>query len=248
MSKNTANPFEVDIEGITKPELVVFFVIDRSHSMEGVRINSVNLAMRETIPILRGIGGSATVLKIAVLTFSAGAEWMFSQPIKAEEFEWQEIEAEGWTDFGAACNELCKKMSRNEFMASKVGYKKPVVILITDGAPTDADVWPDALKRLKENKWFKSAIKIAFAVAEADEEILLDFVGTKEGVFTIENTDTLKRLIRIVAVTSSEIGKDSVPIDINVSDVEGETLDEAADKMTYQAIHTAIAEDDDDWD
>jgi uncharacterized protein YegL len=216
--------------------------------MDGARMNSVNTAMRETISILRGVGGSDANLKIAVLTFSAGAKWMYTAPIAAEDFEWNELKVEGWTDFGAACNMLNEKMSRSAYMASKVGYKKPIVILITDGEPTDNDVWPEALRTLKENKWFRLATKIALAVIEADERILVDFVGTREGVFKIEDTDALKRLIKIVTVTSSEIGKMSTPIDINVSDVPGETLDDAADKQTYQAIHAAIAEDEEDWD
>jgi uncharacterized protein YegL len=251
MSANPANP--LDMEGLepTKPDLVVFFVIDRSGSMGppmSTRINSVNTAMRETIPILKGVGGSDANLKIAVLTFSNGAQWMYTTPIDVGDFEWTELNVEGYTDFGAACNELCKKMSRSAFMASKVGYKKPVVILITDGEPTDDGVWQKALKELKENKWFRLAIKIALAVDEADEGVLVNFVGTREGVFRIEDTDKLKRLIKIVTVTSSELARMSTPIDINVSDTAGETLDDVAEKETYQAIHAAIVEDEEDWD
>jgi uncharacterized protein YegL len=239
---------ENPLEGIgtpTKPGLVIFFVIDRSLSMHGARINSVNNAMRETIPILKGVGGSDADLKIAVLTFSGGAEWMYSQPVDVNEFTWNELGVESYTSFASACNELCAKMSRNAFMGSKAGYKKPVVILITDGEPTDEEKeWRAALAKLKANRWFQFSIKVALAVDEADEDVLAEFVGSREGVFKIENTEMLKKLIKIVAVTSSEIGSKSMPIDVNIA---AENRDDEAEKQAHQAIHTAIVEDDDGW-
>jgi len=249
MPGKNANPLE-EIGTPTKPELVVFFVIDRSYSMEGARINSVNTAMREVIPVLRGVGGADASLKIAVLTFSAGAEWMYPKPVAVEDFKWNQLDVHGWTDFGAACNELCKKMSRSEFMASKVGYKKPIVILITDGAPTDADIWPGALKALKENKWFKFAIKFALSVDEADEDVLREFIGMKgnEGIYPIgDDAEKLKKLIKIVTVTSSEIGSKSMPIDI---DAAGGDLDQQDAERTYAAVDAATVEDvedEEDW-
>lgn len=60
------------------------------------------------------------------------------------------------------------------------------------------------------NNWFKAAIKIAIAIGEdADKEVLKDFTGSSEAVFTVHNIDALKQVIRVVAVTSSQIGSKS---------------------------------------
>ena len=226
----------------TKPNLVVFFVIDRSGSMSiGGKMNAVNHAVREAIPVLKGIGGSDADLKIAVLTFSDGAEWMYDELIDVEDFTWNDIEPFGFTDFGAACNELADKLSRKKYMNSKSGYKKPVIILLSDGEPTDDDIWPDALNRLKTNNWFKLSIKIALAVDSADEDVLGQFVGSPEGVYRVEDTQKLKKLIKIVAVKSVEIGSRSMPIDVNVA---AENRDDAVQAAVHEAIRD---EEDNDW-
>jgi len=228
-----------DVGAPTKPALVVFFVIDRSGSMGGARINAVNTAMRETVPILRGMSGVDADFKIAVLTFSAGAKWMYSEPKDVESFDWQELDVEGWTDFGAACNELCNKMSRSVYMNSNQGYKKPIVILITDGGPTDDGVWQPALAKLKTNRWFQFAFKFALAVDESvDRDVLEDFVGTSEAVFDIKDPEVLKRLITVIAVTSSEIGSRSMPIDVSSSAGAGGA---SADAKDTQRVNKAVA-------
>ncbi|MBQ7984844.1 MAG: hypothetical protein IJ250_04315, partial [Bacteroidales bacterium] len=57
---------------------------------------------------------------------------------------------------------------------------------------------------------FKSAIKIAIAIGDdADKDVLKDFTGSSEAVITVHNIDALKQIIRIVAVTSSQIGSKS---------------------------------------
>ena len=253
---STINPL-AEIGTITKPNLVVFFVIDRSGSMSiDGRINQVNHAIREAIPVLRGIGGSDADIKVAVLMFSSGADWMYDTLMAVDDFTWNDIDTFGYTDFGAACNELCDKLSRKQFMDSQAGYKKPVIILLSDGEPTDDEIWPGALDRLRANRWFQMSIKIALAVDSADDEVLARFVGSPEGVYRIDDTQKLKKIIKIVAVKSSEIGSRSMPIDVNVT---AENRDDAVEAMVHEAIQDEIdhvtdndlfaaAVDDDDWE
>ena len=65
-------------------------------------------------------------------------------------------------------------------------------------------------KKLKDNNWFKAAIKIAIAIGDdADKDVLKDFTGSSEAVITVHNIEALKQIIRVVAVTSSQIGSKS---------------------------------------
>ena len=124
-------------------------------------------------------------------------------------------------------------------MKSASGSYAPAIILLSDGGPTDD--FDGGLTKLKGNNWFKSAIKIAIAIGDdADIDVLAKFTGIREAVITVHNIDALKKIIRMVAVTSSQIGskssaaggkskQDQVVDDIQdaVKDIDG--ADSAAD-------------------
>ena len=193
---------------IVKREMVLFLLIDQSGSMYGTKIGAVNTAVREAIPELRDVGGSDASIKVAVLLFSNGCKWMYPEPIPIEDFQWDTIEADGMTDLGVALSELSSKMSKNSFLKSPSASVAPVIFLLSDGAPTDD--YESGLQKLKENKWFKYAIKVAVAIGDdADLSVLERFTGTKEGVILTHTPEALKKMIRFLTVTSSKIGSKS---------------------------------------
>jgi uncharacterized protein YegL len=104
---------------------------------------------------------------------------------------------------GAACLELDKKLSRNEFLNSATGAFAPVVLLFIDGAPNDN--FEDGLKQLQANSWFKNAIKIAIAIGDdADMGILQKFTSNKESIVKANDRKTLTKLIHAVSVRASQ--------------------------------------------
>lgn len=208
MSNIPANPFD-NAEEIAKKSMVVFFLIDCSGSMNGSKIGTVNSVMEELIPEIRDIGGADADIKLAVLKFSGGSEWMYNEPVSVEEFEWQPLEAENVTDLGSAFSTLAGKLSRNEFMKSPSLSFAPVMILMSDGYPTDN--FEKGLAELTVNKWYANGIKAAVAIGEdADLDILARFTGSPDSVVTAHNGEALAKLIKFVAVTSSQIGSRSV--------------------------------------
>ena len=142
---------------------------------------------------------------------------------------------------------------RHGFMQAASGSFAPAIILLSDGGPTDD--FQSGLAKLKSNNWFKAAIKIAIAIGDdADKDVLKDFTGSIEAVFTVHNIEALKQVIRIVAVTSSQIGSKSstagdtskqeqVIKDVteNVKDIDGAHSEAAAPEVT-------AANNYDDWD
>ena len=237
-NENLVNP--LDASPVSRPDLVVFVVIDVSGSMSGERINAVNNAMREVVPILRGVGGSDAIVKLAVLTFSDEAKWRYNIPMDVSLFDWTDLHTETVTNYGNAYRELCDKMSRGAFMKSDIGYKKPIVILMSDGGPTDPEDYPKELERLKSNMWFKKSTKIALAVLDADKDVLEEFAP--EAVFEVTDVQQIKKMIKAIAITSAEIGSKSMPIDINTATGD---IDAEADKKVIEGIKDAI--DDDIW-
>lgn len=201
-----------NVEGIKKRTATVFFLIDRSGSMYGTKIGSVNHAMGEAIPeMCKIVEDSADAdLNVAVLLFSAGAEWMTPQPVNVADFRWNNIEADAVTDFGYALKMLNDKLSRKEdgFMKEASESYAPAFILMSDGQPTDE--YKTNLEFLKNNGWFKYGSKTAIAIGnDADKNVLEDFTGNSKSVIEVHNAKDLAKVIKFVSVTSSQIATNS---------------------------------------
>lgn len=200
-----------DTVSVPRRTMTLFFLIDTSGSMEGNKIGAVNDAVENVLPMLNDISESNpdAEIKVAALEFSNGAKWLYDEPKLAKDFVWQDVAASGLTSLGEACQELEKKLHRESgFMKNASGSFAPAIILLSDGGSTDD--FQSGLAKLKTNNWFKAAIKIAIAIGDdADKEVLKDFTGYSEAVITVHNIDALKQIIRVVAVTSSQIGSKS---------------------------------------
>lgn len=197
-------------EEIVKRQLVLFFIVDTSGSMMGNKITEVNEAIRGVLPELPDAGGSDIDVKVACLKFSSGCEWMYPTPIAAECFTWQEAQADGVTDLGAAFEELNRKLSKNEFLTAPSGSVAPVLFLMSDGEPTDD--YLSGLNKLKNNNWYKYAIKVALAVGnDANKDVLKEFTGNIEAVITVHTPEALRKWIRKVSISSTQIGSKSQP-------------------------------------
>lgn len=201
----------VDNESIPRRKMTLFFVIDTSGSMVGSKIGSVNDAIENVLPMIGEISDKNpdAEINVAALEFSTGTRWLYDEPKAAKEFIWQKVEADGLTSLGEACGELSKKLSQKTgFMSSPSGSFAPAIILLSDGGPTDNFEY--GLTTLQKNEWYKNAIKIAIAIGDdADKEVLKRFTGSSEAVITVHNIDALKKMIRIIAITSSQIGSKS---------------------------------------
>ena len=133
-------------------------------------------------------------------------------------------------------------------MKSASGSYAPAIILLSDGEPTDD--FDSGLSKLEENKWFKHAIKIAIAIGDdADKEKLAQFTGTSEAVFTVHNIDALKKMIRIVVVTSSQVGSQSSAA--GESTKQQQVIEQVQDAQKEELSSGGSSSgfgDEDDWD
>lgn len=202
--------FIEEVAPVARRTMTLFFMVDKSGSMCGTKIGAVNDAIANALPIISDISNSNpdAEIKVAALEFSNGVDWLYDTPKDANDFIWQDVEAGGLTSLGEACRELNKKLSRSGLMKTASGSFAPVIILISDGEPTDD--YMSSLSVLKTNAWFKNAIKIAIAIGnDANTDILTEFTGSKEAIYYTHNIEALKQVIRTVAVTSSQIGSKS---------------------------------------
>lgn len=221
----TQNLF-LNIDEIPRKVMTLFYLVDTSGSMAGSKISALNTAVRETLPLIEEISktNSDSKIKIAVLEFSSGCEWMYPAPKDIESFEWRDLQASGLTSLGAAYDNLSNKLSCSHgFMEEPTGSYAPVIILLSDGAPTDHP--EHALEKLKSNNWYKAATKIAIAIGDdCVKSTLINFTGNEEGVLTVHNIDELKKLIQMVSVTASRVNSKTTSIGKDADNKEIETI------------------------
>lgn len=244
--------------GLAQTEILVIPIIDVSGSMQGEKIAQVNEAMSSVPQQLADINEDLldTKLKIAPMQFSNGANWFAlknNEPAEVESFRWIDMKAAGLTDLGAACKLLSEKLTVTEkggWMKGR-GGSSPVIILISDGAPTDN--YQSALATLKMRGWFKAALKFAVAVgADADKNVLAEFVGNSEAVIETETIRTnLASIIRAVIVSASACASSNASVgSLNgnntvVTDTAGDA-DETLTQQVIDDIHTQLSLDNQD--
>lgn len=203
------NPFEV--EAIPRRVMPLIFMVDTSGSMGGAKIAAVNTAVREALNEVGEISknNADAQIKVGALEFSSNAQWMYPQLEDSESFQWQDLQAGGLTSFGTVLNELNNKLSKSHgFMSEPTGMRAPAIILLSDGEPTDE--YKHALEKIKGNNWFKIAVKVAIAIGDdANKDVLAEFTGNIEAVITVHDIPQLKKIIRVVSVTSSMVASQS---------------------------------------
>ena len=226
--------------GVSRKSLVIFFLIDTSGSMKGKKMGELNTVMEELIPEIRKVGEADTEVKVAVLTFSTDVRWMYSTPIPIEDFEWARLRANGVTSMGAAFKELSLRMSRNSFLNSPSLSFAPVIFLMTDGYPSDD--YKEGLKELQSNSWYKFGLKAALGIGnEANDDVLAEFTGSKDTVVHAYSGGQLAQMIKIIAVTSSQIGSKSMTLsDDTGREIGEEDVFAAKQKLLGQQIQELV--------
>lgn len=202
-----------DISGIetilVKRAMVVFLIIDISGSMKGARIGAVNDAIRNLLPELKKREASNTnaEIRIAIMEFSSTANWRTLSPQPISNFVYDDITyVSGGTNFGAAFCALNDKLSRKAFLNATAGAYTPLIILLTDGKPSDIALYPEQLDKLRHNSWFQYATKAGIAIEEGAlspecKKVLLEFTGNEKMVLEAQNTNVLSKQIELVTLT-----------------------------------------------
>lgn len=232
--------------------MTLFYLVDTSGSMGGSRIGTVNAAMEECIPLLKEVAAANddAEIKVAILQFSSGCSWVTptSGPVGLDDIIWNDLQAGGMTEFGGALLELDKKLSRNEYLNSQTGAYAPVILLLSDGGPTDN--WEVGLNKIKENNWFKHAIKIAIDIESgSDRSVLAQFTGNPEAILDAKDTATLKKMIHKVSVRASEFQSHSKASSDTVTSPDQDSADivSAVVKDVDEDNGAPVSADDNDW-
>lgn len=161
--------------GIQRRQLHFVFVLDCSGSMTGEKMASLNYAMATALPAMRaGAEDNAeTDVRVRVIRFSDTAMWQTPDPVPVADFAWENLEANGETNLGAALSLLAAGLT-SEVMPGR--QLAPIIVLVSDGQPTDD--FAAGQTALLESPYGSKSVRIAIAIGQdADLDVLNSFIG-----------------------------------------------------------------------
>ncbi len=200
-----------------------FWVVDCSGSMYGEKIGVVNNAIQSVLPEMKDEADDNpnAQLLIRTLKFSSGASWITDEPVKVEDYVWEDLEAAGVTDLGKAFDLLSAQLS-----VEQMGERAlpPVIVLLSDGQPTDD--YKSSLAKFHKLPWSKKAVKIAISIGQdADDDVLIEFTGNRELVLNANNATMLAKMIKWASTAVSAVSSGASSSDTD-SDVSADTSSE----------------------
>ena len=196
--------------------LPVYLLIDTSGSMHGEAIEAVRNGLQVLVAALRQDPHALETAYLSVITFDSSARQVIPLT-ELVDFQPPELRANGMTAMGEALSLLADCIQREVVKGSYEvkGDWKPIVFLLTDGAPTDdLDRGINAIRQVKTSTFVACA-----AGSSADTGTLKRITET---VVSLDTADSTKLKAFFKWVTDS-ISTSSKKID-NGKEVSG--LDE----------------------
>lgn len=192
--------------------LPVYLLLDTSSSMTGEPIEAVKTGLQTLLSALRQDPYALETVHLSVITFDTAAK----QAVPLTEvaaFQAPDIQASGVTALGAGLQLLSESIAREVTKGSgeQRGDWKPLVFLMTDGAPTDD--WRRGKKALDN---VKIATLVACAAGPgAKKDVLQELT---EAVVSLDTADssTIKAFFQWV---SASVSMSSQKIDLSKEEV-----------------------------
>lgn len=112
-------------------------------------------------------------VEVAVVTFGGSVE-IVQDFVIADQFQPPHLGVSGDTPMGSAIHVALDHLDARKqgYQRSGLGYFRPWVFLITDGAPTDGSAWRTAAQRVQKEEAAKKVAFFAVGVAGADMKML----------------------------------------------------------------------------
>jgi uncharacterized protein YegL len=204
-----------------------FWIADCSGSMDGEKIQTLNYAIRQTIPDMRkeaDANPNAQVMVRAV-KFSDGAAWHMATATPIDSFNWNDLVAGGVTSMGMALELVAGELRQ---FPAETKRLPPVLVLLTDGQPTDD--YKRGLDELMATPWGKKAVRIAIAIGkDADLTVLEQFTGNKELVLEAKNPQLLIKFIKWASTVVQTVSAPRAGVSSSGAGVDVNTIPVATD-------------------
>ena len=169
---------KVDTPENFEERTICCLVLDDSGSMSGSPIDSLNKGLKDFYKDIENDSKMSDGLEIAVVKFGQGAE-IVVDPSLIYDLKIPELQA---NDFQTDLNQGVRKAidlvedRKAYYKSTNLPYKRPWIILITDGSPTDGDV-TDLAKEIEGDTKEQKYMFLPIGVDGADMSTLQEISG-----------------------------------------------------------------------
>lgn len=182
--------------------LPVILMLDRSSSMGGEKIVTLNKAVNEMIESFKTAGQGEVEIDIAVISFGdGGATYDIPlQSVKSIETVFG-LSADGNTPMGAALR-MAKDLIEDKSVIPSKGYR-PAVVLVSDGAPNDD--WEGPMHEFISNGRSSKCERFAMAIGTTEADAVLNqfLSGTENKVFRADQAAQIRDFFKFVTMSVS---------------------------------------------
>lgn len=164
--------------------LPIYILLDTSGSMMGEPIEAVKNGLQMLVAALRQDPYALETAYLSVITFDSAAKQVVALTDLAS-FQPPELKVAGSTNLGDALRLVadCRSREVAKTTADTKGDWKPMVFLMTDGAPDSG--WEKGLDRFQKESW---GIVVGCAVGGGDTAVLKRIAN--EAVVKLETADS----------------------------------------------------------
>lgn len=181
--------------------LPVIVLADVSGSMaENQKIEALNQALQAMIESFAKESRLRAEIQVGLITFGANGAKEHLPVVAAHRIEsMATLQASGATPMGQALTMAQQWLEDKERLPSRA--YRPVLVLVSDGAPTDD--WENPLNALKVSERAQKATRFAMAIgADADTDMLAQFANDREApVFQADGARDIVRFFRAVTMS-----------------------------------------------
>lgn len=213
--------------------LPVIVLADVSGSMaESDKIGALNEALKSMIQSFAKESRLRAEIQVGLITFGINGAQEHLHVVAARRIQGvQALQASGPTPMGAAFQLAQQWLEDKERIPSRA--YRPVLVLVSDGAPTDD--WQAPLQAFKASERAQKATRFAMAIgADADKDMLAQFTNDREApVFEADGARDIVRFFR--AVTMSVVARSTSTTPDQAETLRLPTEDDLSDDLDLDA-------------
>lgn len=194
--------------------LPVYLLLDTSGSMHGEAIEAVKNGVQLLVSTLRQDPYALETAYLSIISFASTARQLVPLTELAA-FQVPDIQASGTTQLGEALSLLADRIEQevSKTTADTKGDWKPLIFMMTDGAPTDD--WTKGLQRLKQ---VKTGVIVACAAGHGSDLAVLKQITEVVVELSTADTAAIKAFFKWV---SASISTGSQKVDAGQKEVTG---------------------------